>query len=408
MSQTIKLKFRLFFDYPMIPKSLPLPPAEPRIMTAYREFDMWYLRGQFPSLSKEDVATRVWRVARDSTWTGVANCGTGSLFWDAIQMSSAFNIAFCGNAHAPYSFRSLDNLLPEKLAASMAKFDRPTKDLNVECKGIAHLIPAALRRMYNYMGVTDQFEKSTFDPYAVKMNAPMNSSSGARAGRAKVSGVTRHGVPWVQSVSGRKLENREYAYRRYMEIVRQSEKGVPVDSDLAWVVSPKSEVFNSAGKVGLKETSDHRMKLRHYNISYFTTYLVELHVLHHRQMVERGKMIRIGMPWWNGGAYALYKVMQGEDPDMRYSDGDVSNYDMSVKRVFMELYVGSSGVYYRKGQHTQMYRNLQKFVLRRLTRRMTHMYGNVWRVILGGMPSGAYATSHGDSWILGAMFFFFF
>jgi len=79
-----------------------------------------------------------------------------------------------------------------------------------------------------------------------------------------------------------------------------------------------------------------------------------------------------------------------------------------VKRAFMEYYVGSAGVYFKKDQYTYVYQNLQKFVLRRLTRRMTHMYGNVWRIILGGMPSGAYSTSHGDSWILGAMFFFFF
>jgi len=209
-------------------------------------------------------------------------------------------------------------------------------------------------------------------------------------------------------VSGRKLEQRQYAYQNYIKLVEQAFEGVPDDSDQAWVASPKSEIFNSAGKVTAKAVSDHRNKLRHYNISFYTVYLAELHVLHHRQMVERGKMIRIGMPWWRGGALQLYEVMQGDDSCMRYSDGDVANYDMSVKRAFMEYYVGSAGVYFKKDQYTYVYQNLQKFVLRRLTRRMTHMYGNVWRIILGGMPSGAYSTSHGDSWILGAMFFFFF
>jgi len=325
-----------------------------------------------------------------------------------LQMSSVFNIAFTGNMYADYTFGSLEDLYPEKIAQSMAKFDRPTKDLNSECKAIAHLLPAAFRRLYKYMGTTEQFGKHIFDPAMVRMNAPMNSSAGARAGRGKVKGVTPNGVPWEQSVNGRKLEQRDYAYTRYTEIVIQAYSKVPDDSDAGWIIAPKSEIFNSAGKVGQHETSVHRQKLRHYNISFFTSYLVELHVLYLRQMLERGRMIRIGMSWWKGGGLQVFLDMNGDDPDMVYSDGDVSNYDMSVKRTFMEFYVGSAGVYNRESNVSHVYRNLQKFVLRRLTRRMTHMYGNVWRVILGGMPSGAFSTSHGDSWILAAMFFFSF
>jgi hypothetical protein len=38
-------------------------------------------------------------------------------------------------------------------------------------------------------------------------------------------------------------------------------------------------------------------------------------------------------------------------------------------------------------------------VTKRLSTKITNLFGNVWRVIDGVMPSGAYETSHGDSWI---------
>jgi hypothetical protein len=402
-----QFKIPPYFDYPIVPKSLPLPPPEPLIMTAYREYDFWYLREKFEGVTREMLVAQVWHDIPYSSFKGVTLGKVVSLQIAALRMASAFNIAFGSNGEVPFTFRSMDNLYSDKMALSMAKFDCPTANLNANCKKIAHLIPLAVMRMNSYMGVTKYYGKVQFDPGKIFMGTPTSSSSGARAGGRRQVGTTDNGIQYVQSVTGKKLEQRAYAYKNYMRMVEEAKTQIPHDNDHAWVISPKSEIFNVAGKT-LAEARKAMEKLRHYNISFYTLYLAEYHVLHHRQLLERGRMIKIGMPWWRGGALSFYNSINGSDPDMRYSDGDVRNFDMSVKRHFMEMYVASAGVYIRDDQNKQTYVNLQRYVLRRLTRRPTHMYGNTWRMIFGGMPSGAYSTSHGDSWILGLMFWFFF
>jgi len=127
--------------------------------------------------------------------------------------------------------------------------------------------------------------------------------------------------------------------------------------------------------------------------------------------LERGKMIKIGLRWWHGGAQKYYYQMQGDDPYMRFFDGDFKNFDMRIHRILMELYCICGGIYFdfsRNRPEDRAYKLLLKATIKWLTQRLTHMFGDIWKMIIGCMPSGAWDTSHGDSWICGFLFWLFF
>jgi hypothetical protein len=401
-----QIRIPAYFHHPVVPREMPLLSPEPSILMCYREYDYWYMNRicYFP---KQFFVDNIWLTSRWSTFAGVSRSDTAvkSLTILAMRAQSAFNSAFAGNQSGDYVFRSLEGLHTGKLAMSLAKFDRPTRDLNEYGKSIAHLLPLALQRMYQFMGVDDKFQSERFDPSFVRYDTPTASSSGARSGvkHSFMIGELKVKI----SPMGRKLEQREYAYQEYKRMVQEAKEGmVPRLHDEAWIVSPKSEVFTRIGKTPA-EMAIALEKLRHYNIGFYSGYLLEVHVFKVRQLYERGKMIRIGMKWWYGGAQQLYDDLQGGDDDMEYSDGDVKNYDMSVKRVLMEFYVSSAALYYKRDGEYSTYMRMLETAMMYLTRRITHMYGDSWRVIIGGMPSGAYVTSHGDSWILALMFWWF-
>jgi len=115
--------------------------------------------------------------------------------------------------------------------------------------------------------------------------------------------------------------------------------------------------------------------------------------------------------WWHGGALRYYLQFKADNPSMRYFDGDFKNYDMKVHRTLMELYCVMGGVYFDFTMHTpesQAYRILLSVVMKWLTQRLTHVFGDIWKMIIGCMPSGAWDTSHGDSWIAGFLFWWYF
>jgi len=171
-----------------------------------------------------------------------------------------------------------------------------------------------------------------------------------------------------------------------------------------------------------KELKDLRMKYRNYIIPFASDYPLNAHVQKHRQGFERGGQIRIGGSWWNGGGQRFQEYLHmapwqiaktieefGVDYTPVISDGDIRSLDLSIKRFFMELYTITGGRYYKFRSHEdeRTYKIMVEHCLEAISARATHLFGDEWRIIKGGMPSGSYITSHGDSWIMLLMFCLF-
>jgi len=119
--------------------------------------------------------------------------------------------------------------------------------------------------------------------------------------------------------------------------------------------------------------------------------------------------VKIGMSWWHGGAQAFADQMKYTNPEMRYGDGDFKAFDTSVNMFLLGLYETQARVYLNKEvSNMKLFDVLLNIATNNICAKITHIIGRTWRMIFGVMPSGAFETSHGNSWILGLLWFSFF
>jgi len=82
-------------------------------------------------------------------------------------------------------------------------------------------------------------------------------------------------------------------------------------------------------------------------------------------------------------------------------ESDVTKLDQSVIAKFVELYFSTMLVYEKKGTpEYEMKEKIVKYLITHFVQRLTHLFGEIWANVIGGVPSGAFNTSHMDSWIL--------
>jgi len=152
-------------------------------------------------------------------------------------------------------------------------------------------------------------------------------------------------------------------------------------------------------------------KLRPFYILSVFQYLMAAMCLMFRQLVERGRVIKIGINFWFGGATALAMSVGFDDPNVIFEDGDFKHLDSTIHMILLMLYVTQASVYFNWNGMTDTNAKLLRCFFRvcaeRLSIKVTHMFSTIWRVIYGGMPSGAFETSHGDSWIVAFLYFLY-
>jgi len=69
--------------------------------------------------------------------------------------------------------------------------------------------------------------------------------------------------------------------------------------------------------------------------------------------------------------------------------------------MLLELYTYGASVYYdKKATDYDLFLKLMKLTCENLSVKMVHIFGSVWKIMVGMMPSGAFETSHGNSWIV--------
>jgi len=425
------VKIPPFILHNVVPKSVGLFPSCHPILMAYRAWDLRYFSKLGIDIMHNNWVNYIWKDAprhgirglpwktdRDPVPEGeVAVDRVPSLKTMLMQRLSVYNTTFTGGDHGEYTVCTLDGLYPNKLYTGLQRHDMPTRDANTFAKSLYPLIVPAITMMQEYMGTDKFLSIYDYDPYKDRSDAmPTTSSSGLRSGESRIE-MGPDGIRRTYSTTGKKIEQRTYILRQHRSAIDAALKGDILENpDPASMVTPKVETANSSNIQDWAGPWNKSIKMsaflgkyRNFMIGFGTNYLDEQHVCGLRQKLERGKMIRIGQKWWHGGAQEFFSFLKGEDPDMVFGDGDVENFDNAVHRVLMEIYMSQSGVYYNFNDPItkKAYYIMLRRAIKTLTARITHLYGNEWRVIYGGMPSGVYSTSHGDSWILGFLFWLF-
>jgi hypothetical protein len=416
-----------------IPKMLPqatlpresfLPPVPIPVYEFYRLWDLYYFSTVLNiDLGRQYFVTNVWKstpYAEGLPWDVLRKCKVTLRDTMLIKLSW-YNRCFGGDEEGRYIGASQTGIF-QKIPSLLQKNDQPTRDLSPEgAKVMSASAIDAIDYMDQYME-TDRYhglfpwEWSRSMPYQL---APRGgTASGLRYCPDKTiikeGDVHRHygGV-------GKKIEQFPYAAREVSDTCEKFFNGDSAEIDhpdnQSYMV-PKDEkqcVYNPFGEQKKEQQKDVNTKMRFFFLlSYIVTIFGTL-VGKVRQIVERGKMIKIGMVWWFGGAASLAEQLRWDDPDMIWEDGDFRGLDKTLCRALLVLYLAGHKRYHSFAktasgyQSEKLYDAIIKYLSKRMPVKYVNIFSDLWTVMYGCMPSGAFETSHGDSWIVGFLFFLY-
>lgn len=103
-----------------------------------------------------------------------------------------------------------------------------------------------------------------------------------------------------------------------------------------------------------------------------------------------------------------FKLKWGEEWRRATGDGDIDKLDQSIHYIWLQFFVTMGGVY-ADSSHPDYswYMDMVAECAKRLSVRLVHFFADLWAIVVGKMPSGAWMTSHGDSWIMALWYFSF-
>jgi hypothetical protein len=397
------------FPFIRFPSDTPIHKILDGIPTFFKLFDHeWFNQktGSFETLAwYED---NVFKRSADNSIPGIAwdSKKIFSLKARCIQVLSFYNRMFTGDKLGPYTVSSVENIYPTKIVDLVKKFDTHTRMVENPSPMLGRLLAAGLNRMYDYMDVKKWFGKLVWKLNyldILHMEFPGQSSSGIRAGPVQ-SYIDELGMKHTKTPNGTKADQAVPCKERMMYYLQQFKDTQDIRFvELGCCICLKHEIFNNS-------SIDPEVRLATYNkcreffIPHMMQYIIAFLTMKDRQMFERGRMIKVGHRWWHGGAWELAKQMKYFDTKMVYSDGDFKGLDVTIVMFLLGLYETQAAVYIdREHSDNSLFDALLKIATNCLCAKISHIVGQVWKVIFGIMPSGAFETSHGNSWIVGLL-----
>lgn len=382
----------------------------------YKLFDLWYHREKLGlDVDYEYMKSNVWMEVREKSnviypgrsWGQEREPkGVPSLLKLALKKTSWFNLTYGGWGDSVFCPYSLEGAVG-KIASHFAKLNQPTHEIR-DSDYMSSLATRALPYFIKGSGY-DHYKSSIrwdFESQLDKaMDLPMNSSHGVSAGKDCVQVID--GVVYKHLARGKKKHNVDRVRMNIINIKESLMRGEkPHNPERGASASIKNEIFIPQTQAELEKMQD---KLRVFHHISHTNCAIGKLVHGDRQMLERCHHISIGMNFWDGGAYRLAKFFKYDSGKYTYFTGDFSGLDRTLKAGFLKLYAAFSAYYQdERGEQYELYLRFLELAIENLTFRCTHLYGDIWRMLYGGMPSGAYETSHGDSWIVCLIYYMYF
>jgi len=283
----------------------------------------------------------------------------------------------------------------------LAAADRATVEVTPVQERALEYADEAITRMNRAMGTTDQVGKTPLQFYTGSIHSiPVHASNGIMPGT--VSKFTEQGrVRYTISPRGQKCENITQVLEQFLKNVDKREP-----FEVCWAMSPKSSMEVSFEEQGSEDQfrawcAKHRV----FIIPSAPFILAERLTCYFSKLVEQNTDIKIGFKWPRGGADYLFKGFNLKGA--LFGDGDFSKLDQTIHQILMRLFYSSRFQYNCDGSDGDVMRWLLEQIVRHVTVRLTHLMDKLWARVTGQMPSGAWCTSHGDSWIVMFLFYLF-
>lgn len=399
------------------------------IIKFYKIWDRYYFDKYYNICKPESWWNmHIWKTIYDFSG-GVVMSGTpwedkGDLLVRSVRAASFYNQAFCGvvvdGVRYCYGSYAQEGLYPTKVPELMKKYNKPTHVVPQLLKDNMHVIPIAISAMSKFCGWDKKFRTLhwSFERNRRKLRVPLTTSSGNRPGpnpelMDEIVNDDGGGVRVYRTVTGKKVEHLEWVLNALDEAVDGYLKtGILTLPPQFWKIVIKSEVHLATGKDKefLESLKNIAKKAREFFIPDEFTLVLAILVHLERQQIERAENLRgimIGHSWWHGGMDFFAEAHRYTDSNRWWLMFDIKGFDTSVIELFLNLYSQFTQVYYSftDPAEQKLFKLMLDEVTLRLGTKVTQMIGNIWRVIRGVMPSGAFETSHGDSWIVILVFF---
>lgn len=227
----------------------------------------------------------------------------------------------------------------------------------------------------------------------------LGSSAGLRSDIKKSIKIDDKTSVQVSS-SGKKFENFQNDMEEVLEFLKNG-----TEPSVFWNQSEKVEVFfDFIKRLNDEDFFSWIMKCRIFVIPSSVYVLMERLVSKLRQKIEHGRNIKIGMKWVHGGADVLAASL-GVDSTNEWKriivEGDLKKMDQSTIAYMVDKYF-SHMLDYDDTQYPgfQIRKKIVEFLAKNIVQRITHLIGELWGLVIGGVPSGCFNTSHMDSWVM--------
>jgi len=379
---------------PHFPDSAHLFAVSRIVERALKNTDYRYFKSKFPYMSIS------WTLLEREVWQ--RSYHVPSLFSLCLRQHSSYHWCLGLTNGRRHVYAAMANLYPRKFAQACASVARPL----MEGQQIAPMMMAqeAIDHMYRLMKI--DLSNPISVPFSLRPLANMYlGASAGRSGTVNYILKPTEEMPYPVRVSsaGKKIEHYEQYFNEIIEYLRTG-----VEPNVEWVLPPKNE----NGTTFTKQYDDEQWaavenKLRVFNIPSGIYIMLERIVSQFRHIKERGWAIRIGHKWSHGGADTLARCLGVGVANMFKKilvEGDIEKFDQGVIEDIINLYYSTMHVHQADDEERKIFEKITKFLLKVMLNRVTRIFGDVWGVIRGGVPSGAYNTSHLDSWVM--LFYF--
>jgi acyl-CoA-binding protein len=334
--------------------------------------------------------------------------GIPSLIELCVRKLSIFNGVYGKvNGRSQVTSAAENLFVNHKYAKAVAQMSRQTDRVPPSTKEALALLPQALSYLYHHIGTTDKLNKYESKIDLTLLNSAYLGSSNGLQNSQDSQFLTATGTKVQVSASGKKAEMFVQDVKVVLDYLKYD---TPFET--YWDVKEKNEMFFSQTKQYDDDSYEAwKEKLRLFVIPSGPFIILEKLLCTLRHRVERGGCIFVGFTWTGGGAARLATQVGINQQNARKPvmvEGDFTKYDLSVKAVMIDIYVSFMLIYEKPGSFVyKMKKRALTLLLNKLIARITHLFAQLWGIVVGEVPSGCFDTSHMDSWITALYFCLF-
>jgi len=309
-----------------------------------------------------------------------------------------------------YAFAT-NNMSKHKLVKLLGEFDNDTAYRGEGFYELRKLVPEALSFLEEALDCDKYVGKEDFY-YSPKMLIDFIglATSGGIAPLKSAVGEA-DGMKFRMFRSGKKILLLEAAMRYFHRWIMSVINGKPIKFIDLEVIRAKQEFrveFDDWSEESLMKLMD---KMREFFIPSLPMIFLSDLLFRKRMKRERGRMIRVGMTYWWGGAYEFAKYLHYDNEDMFWADGDVVKLDKHIQDWMLMLYVAAGTRYFNWNNMDEKVKSAVEYMVKTLMYHISHKVvlhlGGFWRFMRGVMYSGGKETSHGDSWLMCLLFYLY-